>query len=194
MSVSCPGQLARPGIHSPSGLATHQEGSSHFVLGRRASSLKALRFLWPEVYGLWVLFVFFLKDGDLISGWHPCSDPRGWDDGLRSPPFVPPLYLLPVQRPPSFPQAVGVWVLPRVLTRKDVLLASSRKAPLSPEPRRGRQGVSAGVDALGRGVLRDVCLLPRPRDRVLAGGVGACGFHQGDSLLAPSVSGLAAKD
>lgn len=194
MSVSCPGQLARPGIHSPSGLATHQEGSSHFVLGRRASSLKALRFLWPEVYGLWVLFVFFLKDGDLISGWHPCSDPRGWDDGLRSPPFVPPPVPSACSAPSLLPPGSGCLGPSQVLTWKDVLLASSRKAPLSPEPRRGRQGVSAGVDALGRGVLRDVCLLPRPRDRVLAGGVGACGFHQGDSLLAPSVVGLAAKD
>lgn len=63
LACECPALGSSPArASSPSGLAAHQEGSSYFVIGRRASSLKALHFLWPESVG----FVFFCF---LFKGW-----------------------------------------------------------------------------------------------------------------------------
>lgn len=65
------------------------------------------------------------RDGYLVSGWRPLSDPAG---GVMACCLFSLSHLLPVwvptpctapSTPPPPPQAVGVWFLPKVLTWKE---------------------------------------------------------------------------
>lgn len=78
-----PGQLARPG--APSGLAAHQEGTSHWVAHRGASACELF-----VSFGQTCMFVFlfqfcFLKDRRFISGCRPCAYPGGRNMASLSP-------------------------------------------------------------------------------------------------------------
>lgn len=93
-----------------------------------------------------VLFCIF-KDGHLISGWCPCSDPSGWNDGLVSLLFVSPSACsLPSL---SSPPGSGCLVPSQSAYLERVwLLTSFRRAPLSWEPGRDKKEGSTEVDIL----------------------------------------------
>lgn len=100
------------------------------------------------------------RDGYLVSGWRPLSDPSRWGDGLLSLLSVTPPACLGAhplhcpQHPPDPPGSGCLVPSQSAHLERAWLLASSRRAPLSQESGRDRKERSVEFDMLGKRVLR----------------------------------------